>query len=64
MISSCRITFRSLFRCKYLAEKPCKEETEDKNLFNPKAVISVPLFYPRGICVTSNSKTHMEIAKS
>lgn len=29
--SSCRITFHSSFRCKDLAEKPCKEETEDKN---------------------------------
>lgn len=64
IISSCRITFHSSFRCTYLAEKPFKEETEDKSLFSPKAVISVPLFYPRCVCVTSNSKTHMEITES
>lgn len=64
ILSSCRITFLSLFRCKYLAEKPCEEETEDKNPFNPKAVISVPLFYPRCVFVILNSKTHMEITTS
>lgn len=64
ILSSNRITFHSLFRCKYFAEKPCEGETEDKSPFNPKAVISVPLFYPRCFCVTLNSKTHMEIAKS
>lgn len=30
VISSCRITFRSLLRYNYLAEKLCEEETEDK----------------------------------
>lgn len=64
IISSCRITFHSSFRCKYLAEKPREEETEDENLFSPKAVISVPLFYLRLVCVTSHCKTLMEIAKS
>lgn len=39
--SSCRTAFHSSFRCKYLAEKPWEEETEDKSLFSPKAVIAV-----------------------
>lgn len=36
VISSCRITFHSLLRYDYLAEKLCKEETEDKIYSIPK----------------------------
>lgn len=50
VISSCRITFRSLLRYNYLTEKALQGGGGGQNYFNSKAVISVPLFYLRCFC--------------